>query len=271
MTFFIPLAAPLRRPIVSLLARHGTRRFTTEGNCFRRNIATDEWVVFSAARRERPRQFHVDVPSVRVSEMPAHDSSCPFCRGNEHLTPPATLTDYGDEHTAKDWTLRVVPNKYPAVAPTDSLSIDDWHNDARDTYQLAEVRDALGFHEVIIEGGDHNVPTALASVSRVESLVRALRTRGQAMLAAEPALRHIMYFKNSGPKAGASLLHPHSQVVGLPIVPNEVARRQRHAREWYLRFEENVFEHALQATLQERSAGGKHRVVLETDECDALS
>ena len=51
------------------------------------------------------------------------------------------------------------------------------------------------------------------------------------MLAMDSSLRHIMYFKNSGVKAGASLLHPHSQILGLPILPNEVARRQRHARE----------------------------------------
>ena len=48
------------------------------------------------------------------------------------------------------------------------------------------------------------------------------------MQASDATLRHIMYFKNSGAKAGASLLHPHSQIVALPIVPVEVAQPQRH-------------------------------------------
>ena len=75
----------------------------------------------------------------------------------------------------------------------------------------------------------HNVPTALASVKHVQGVVRALRDRGRSMLDSDATLRHIMYFKNSGLKAGASLLHPHSQILGLPIVPNDVVRRQRHA------------------------------------------
>ena len=74
------------------------------------------------------------------------------------------------------------------------------------------------------------------------------------MQASDATLRHIMYFKNSGAKAGASLLHPHSQILGLPIVPNEVARRQRWAREWFLRFGRNVFQHTIDLTLRERDA-----------------
>ena len=106
--------------------------------------------------------------------------------------------------------------------------------------------------QVLIESPSHNTPTALASLSQVQGIVRALRTRGRAMIASDDSLRHIMYFKNSGLKAGASLLHPHSQILGLPIVPNEVVRRQRHAREWFLRFRRNVFEHTIEQTLRER-------------------
>ena len=91
------------------------------------------------------------------------------------------------------------------------------------------------------------------------------------MQASDATLRHIMYFKNSGAKAGASLLHPHSQIVALPIVPVEVAQRQRHARQWFIRYQKSIFQHTLDTTLKQRDearrvgGGGSHRVVLEDE------
>lgn len=61
------------------------------------------------------------------------------------------------------------------------------------------------------------------------------------------------------------MLHPHCQIVGLPIVPVEVAHRQRHAREWYLRFQRNVFQHDLDKTTRQRDVSDRHRVVIEDD------
>ena len=235
-------------------------------NEFRHNLATDEWVVFSAARRNRPRQVQ-EHPKTgpRVSDAPSHSDACPFCRGNEHLTPKPTLVyPYSAD---SDWSLRIVPNKYPAVTLSTDRR-DGPHDDMpreSDTYQLGERVDALGFHEVVVETPMHNLPTALAKPKQVEALVRAFRMRSCAMMESDPTLRHIMYFKNSGTKAGASLLHPHSQIVGLPIVPAEVAHRQRHAREWYLRFQKNVFQHTLDTTARQRDLGGSHRVLLEDD------
>jgi galactose-1-phosphate uridylyltransferase len=237
------------------------RRLLTTGiNEFRHNLATDEWVVFSAARRSRPTQYasSSQVSAPRLSDLPAHDETCPFCKGNEQLTPPATLTRLlpGTAEDDNEWTLRVVPNKFPAVAPSGTAAqrAPNWRENASDPNQLLTVErvEAVGFHEVLIESPQHNVPTALASPEQVEGLVRALRSRGRSMIASDPTLRHIMYFKNSGLKAGASLLHPHSQILGLPIVPNEVVRRQRHAREWFLRFQRNVFELTIEQTLRER-------------------
>ena len=256
------------------------RLLTTDASEFRHNLCTDEWVVYSAARRGRPNQHQRLAKALPVSQLPEHDPSCPFCRGNEHLTPDATLVvNDGD---GGEWRLRVVPNKYPAVTTKPSScgprsaaaaaggetsmgdgGLDDHLN--LDTLHMVERVDAVGFHEVIVETPSHNQALALADVDGVERVVRAFRARGRSMLKSDPSLRHIMYFKNSGLKAGASLLHPHSQVLGLPIVPNEVVRRQRHAREWFLRTQRNVFDVTLEETLREKAAGGTHRVVLEDE------
>ena len=189
-------------------------------NEFRHNLATDEWVVFSAARRARPTQYIESPKSAPLSALPAHDKDCPFCKGNEHLTPPATLTRYIGGVSVRagaeeDWALRCVPNKFPAVSNASSSAAESAPPDDSHAYLsffTTERVEALGFHEVLIENPAHNVPTALASEQQVEAIVRALRSRGRSMIASDATLRHIMYFKNSGLKAGASLLHPHSQV-----------------------------------------------------------
>lgn len=254
----------------TLALRQATQRRLSDSvrSEFRHNQATGEWVVFSAARRNRPQQHKAYRESMKVSKLLPHDQTCPFCRGNEHHTPPALLTEY-EEARSDVWTLRVVPNKYPAVssaAAEASFHQLQRHNFSnRETSFHVERIDALGFHEVLVETPAHNMPTALASAHHVERLVHSLRERGRAMIEADPSLRHIMYFKNSGLKAGASLLHPHSQILGLPIVPNEVTRRQRHAREWYLRFQRNVFQHTIEEAERQRGAGGKHRIVLENE------
>ena len=86
-------------------------------NEFRHNLVTDDWVVFSSARRGRPRQVQPYAQRCNLTSLPSHDATCPFCLGNEHETPEATLT-VNYPGTDK-WRLRVVPNKFPVV--TDSV------------------------------------------------------------------------------------------------------------------------------------------------------
>ena len=89
----------------------------------RHNLATDEWVVFSEARRRRPIQYQEFQSSQPTSTLPAHDPNCPFCKGNEDKTPPATLCEV--DPVTLDWTMRVVPNKYPAVSAAVSAAAAD--------------------------------------------------------------------------------------------------------------------------------------------------
>ncbi|KAL1529469.1 hypothetical protein AB1Y20_000416 [Prymnesium parvum] len=248
-----------------MCAQHRGHGKSVRLNEFRHNLATDEWVVFSAARQNRPRQVTQKWQAdERLSEMPEHVSSCPFCPGNEHLTPPPLLTNM--DEAGRDWRLRIVPNKYPVVTLSrESLgSVNDNPRES-DSYLMEEHVNAFGFHEVVVETSKHNLPLSLADPQTVEHLVHAFKRRGLAMMEMDSSLRHVMYFKNSGGRAGASMQHPHSQIVGLPIVPAEVAHRQRHAREWYLRFQKNVFQYTLDETARQRDQGGMHRVVVEDD------
>jgi len=116
------------------------------------------------------------------------------------------------------WQVRVVPNKFPAVAQASALASED-------------ASPAIGAHEVIIESPWHIVDFAQLDVDQVATILRVYRDRLRHW-ARDPRLKHGTVFKNSGHAAGASLEHVHSQLVVLPYVPAvieaELAGAHRH-------------------------------------------
>ena len=87
----------------------------------RKHYFLDVWVAYSTVRARRPKDF------AKGREPPARRGPCPFCPGNEDMTPPAVLLYLRREGELikardgtvrpKDWLVRVVPNKYPAFVP----------------------------------------------------------------------------------------------------------------------------------------------------------
>jgi len=252
--------------MLSLKSACGIARASATGarakSTFRLNAATGEWVVFAQGRRNRPKQTSTDMKKRhKPSEQPAHDDKCPFCAGNEAQTPPSWMEL---KDSSGKWELRVIDNKFPAVVPVESLSQPLDLSVLADDVALNNEIPAVGKHEVIIESPAHNGVLALAGLPSVERLCHAWRERGRAMQSIE-SIRHIMFFKNSGGSAGASLMHPHSQVVGLPIVPDMVYARQRYARQWMTTHDQSVFA---QMATQELAAA--ERVIDESHDFMAI-
>jgi UDPglucose--hexose-1-phosphate uridylyltransferase len=109
----------------------------------RRDPITGRWVIISTERGKRPLDFVRE--SVQIKGTPA----CPFCPGNEGKTPPEILA-YGRNGTGKDtpgWSLRVVPNKFPALGIEGGLD--------REGEGLFDRMNGVGAHEVIVETPDH--------------------------------------------------------------------------------------------------------------------
>eukprot|EP01126_Amoeba_proteus_P027186 TRINITY_DN2698_c0_g1_i2.p1 TRINITY_DN2698_c0_g1~~TRINITY_DN2698_c0_g1_i2.p1 ORF type:complete len:207 (+),score=27.80 TRINITY_DN2698_c0_g1_i2:82-702(+) len=108
-------------------------------NFFRHNIATDEWVVFALGRTKRPSQF----PKLSKELQPVHDPHCPFCPGNEHQT-GESLVEFDK--------ARVVSNKYPVLQPC----VGAYHISSLESQSTSATFPAVGYHEVVIEGDQHN-------------------------------------------------------------------------------------------------------------------
>jgi len=173
-----------------------------------------EWVIIAKERRRRPSEFAHRLPSL---EAPDFVSSCPFCPGNDGMT-PSTLLSYTDSGTGS-WQVRVFSNKFPAVTPAERSS--------RQTEGGFFVSaDGVGFHEVIVETPAHNKPFALMNDAEVTVVLRAYRERYDT-LTRSPSVKFIAVFKNHGPAAGTSLEHPHSQVVATGIVPRHIKNAVR--------------------------------------------
>ena len=185
----------------------------------RQNIISREWVIIATERAKRPEDFAK--PNVRrPAPLPPRVDSCPFCPGNEHLTPPEVLR-LGNE---KAWQVRVVPNKFSALDAKAEL--------IRRNDGIKRTISGAGLHEVIVETPDHSKTLALLSEADFERVIHAYRQRYDAVTS-DLRVAHATLFRNHGERAGTSLEHPHSQIVGTPLIPPQVRDRMENALRFF--------------------------------------
>ncbi|MFF4576598.1 galactose-1-phosphate uridylyltransferase [Streptomyces sp. NPDC001410] len=190
----------------------------------RRDPFTQDWVAIAPGRRERPQQIPTPAGSA-VRRPPAADPACPFCPGREEATPPELwrLPASGDASSAS-WRLRVVPNRYPVLAPAARPA-------RHHTTGLHTSAEGIGSHEVVIESPAHDWDLPDGDDAAVADVLRAYRARCLALRDRRPGL--VLPFRNHGAAAGTSLPHPHSQIVATPIVPARFRRLFDVARAYY--------------------------------------
>jgi len=177
----------------------------------RLNPLTGRWVTIVAERAQRPSDFE---PRTReVEGTPGRP--CPFCPGHEESTLPALETVDAGGH----WKMRVVPNLYPAFAGDAGFVV---HHQG----PVHVTAEANGIHEVFVYTPDHFGGLDHLDDATAAEMMSALQRR---LLehAAAPGIRYTQVIVNHGREAGASLLHPHAQILGLPFVPGEVLDEER--------------------------------------------
>lgn len=175
----------------------------------RKDPVIGRWVIIATERAERPHDF--DLPIVPRTPM----SACPFCPDNEGSTPPEVMSYRKDDSKpdSPGWWVRVVPNKYPAVSPEGVMT--------RTGNGMYDLCGGIGAHEVVIESPDHDATLGSMEPRQIEEILWAYKARFLA-LSQDKRFRYVMLFRNEGRLAGASLDHPHTQIIALPIVPMRV-------------------------------------------------
>ena len=185
----------------------------------RKDPVTGRWVIISSERGRRPSDFQ-EAPPKRKGGF------CPFCAGNERFTPPEILAyrEPGTVPNSQGWSLRVVPNKFPALKIEGNLD--------KTGIGLFDKMNGIGAHEVIIENPSHEMTMTKLPERKIEDILWAYRDR-VIDLKKDPRFQSILIFKNEGEAAGASLEHSHSQLIALPIIPRQVSEEIEGARLYY--------------------------------------
>ena len=208
----------------------------------RLNPLTGRWVTVSPDRADRPGEL-ISRQSPVESDP---DRLCPFCPGNEEATPPA-LETYG---ASGRWQVRVVPNLFPAFGGNNALRVQN----------LGPVwtqATASGVHEVLVFSPDHTGSWADLDDKQAGLAMAAIRDRMEDH-ARRSTVRYTQAIVNAGREAGASLEHPHGQLLGIPFVPGEIAEEEAGFR----RHEGSC----LLCTTAEAEVQAGHRVVLADEQ-----
>lgn len=212
-------------------------------------IVPSESVLVATARSMRPRKAEDPAPR----DTRKYVDTCPFCAGNEQMTPP-TLAAYPD---AEGWQARIVENLYPVL--------DDDGRTGSLVFGLQQAIEGYGRHEVIIDHRHHGIALHEMSEEHLALLLGAYRERMDRLYANDPRIRYVLVFKNFGPAAGASIAHTHSQIIAMPVVPENVHNEVTHSRIHYQKHLGCIFcsliDEALtfDATIYDRTSGKVRR------------
>ncbi|MGB9824897.1 MAG: galactose-1-phosphate uridylyltransferase [Candidatus Hydrothermia bacterium] len=204
------------------------------------------WTIISTERGRRPSDYVISKEEIKTGV-------CPFCYGHEHTTPPEIFVIGPKDRTPNSdgWEVRVVPNKFPALRVEGELT--------REGVGLFDRMNGIGAHEVIIETSEHDKNLSDLSVDQIKKVLIAYRERIKD-LRKDLRIRYVLVFKNYGKEAGASLSHPHSQLIATPMIPTVVITELQASRDHYRAKERCLLCDILNQELQYGS-----RIVMDRD------
>lgn len=218
----------------------------------RKDPVVGRWVIMATERAKRPSDF--------AKEHEARKGGpCVFCEGREADTPPEVLSyrNHGSLANQPGWRVRAVPNKFPALRIEGPLG--------KRGAGLYDLMNGIGAHEVVIETPEHDRTMADMEPTEIEEVLWAYRDR-VLDLAKDERFRYVIIFKNHGAEAGASLEHPHSQLIALPILPLSVQQELRGTSGYFTLKERCIF-----CDIVVQESEDRRRVVYENERYIAAS
>ncbi len=211
----------------------------------RQNMITGEWVILSRVRRRRPDEFREEQSAMESTGMDGNDPFAdPVASGQEE-----DVLIYRDD--SGSWTTRVFPNKYPALsAEVPMQAIDDGPHSAVSGF---------GAHELVVTR-DPSRPFALLETAELAEVIDAFQDRYLAHMRSR-VIRYVSMFYNHGSRAGASIRHPHAQILALPVVPLVVQMEVDAVERYYQKHRLSPFHVLVEGELNRRA-----RIVAENDD-----
>lgn len=171
----------------------------------RQDLVSGDWIVNAPSRVTRPSQFLSKLEKRKKTPI----KSCPFENPQKAGNKPPILI-YPNSH---QWAIQIIENKYPALVRERTCGVLD----KKGPYP---VRPGIGHHDIIITR-DHDKNFPHLSVEQSNLVFQAFRDR-YLMLFNDACIEYVSIFHNWGPAAGASVYHPHYQMIAIPVVPPDV-------------------------------------------------
>ena len=179
----------------------------------RYDLITGKRVIIATERGKRPYDFNVNY------EEKKNNNTCPFCPGNEEMTPP-TLVEIKDKKG--NWLVRGFENKFAAVN-RDLKSFE--------VPSLYKSEYGYGVAEVIVESPEHDVTFGSLSLGQMQKVFMAIIERYK-KIAQDDKIKYIQVFKNFGARGGASLEHGHWQIIATSFIPDVVEKEVTGIQEY---------------------------------------
>lgn len=216
---------------------------------FRRDLVSGDWILVAAGRSKRPRLTKKSSSAKLKDDI----AKCPFENPQKSGNPfpllwyPHPKTKATELEDFNSWFLQVVPNKYPLLYQNKKCPVVK-------TRGPVDTLPAVGYHEVIITR-DHNRAIEKMTLDEVQLILKAYKERYR-VLSKDPCVKYILIFHNHGEKAGASLYHPHSQLVALPVIDPDVSGSLNGSWNFY-----KVYKKCVHCTMIEREVRDKKRII----------
>ncbi len=208
---------------------------------------TARWVIISTEKDLGPSGYDIESPIMG-------GGTCPFCVGNEKMTPPEVDADRTPDSKpdTPGWSTRTVPNKFPALKNEPNID--------RTGVGMFDMMNGVGEHEVIIEYTDHNKQLADLDIEQIKKVVYVYKRRS-ITLGSDDRFKYVLIFKNYGLAAGASLEHSHTQLISLPVVPKRVMEELECAHKYF-----DYKERCLFCDILKQEQDYRNRQICENDD-----
>ena len=207
----------------------------------RKEPITRMWVVITNDHPRGPSDY---LPFKPPYQFPEAEGPCPFCPGNEGMTPKET---FSLSREGGGWSVRVIPNKFPFFRIEGEFD--------RRPEGMYDVMEAIGAHEIVIEASEHQQSLAFMDPPQIEKVLIAYRER-LIDLEGDRRFQQFLILKNY---PGLFNRHPHSHIVAMPVIPRRIDEEILGILDYYQRKERCIF-----CDIIKEEISGKKRVILET-------
>jgi len=210
-----------------------------------------DWVIIATGRSKRPHTFKKEKRKIKIPSK----KDCPFCHLETQKKPTLVFLNGKKVNSLnpfpKNWTSASIPNKYPALIPSNDLG--------KEGKGLFKKMKGVGYHEVVITR-DHKKSIAQLKVSQIKEMIDVYHLRYLSLIK-KPFVKYVSIFHNHGWEAGATVFHPHSQIIAAPVIDPDLNRAVVRAKKAFRKYKKCIY-----CLMNKQDLKDKRRVVFENKE-----